>query len=189
MGSGVTGLGNGETRADALETEDDLERLYDEHKAIAYGLAFKMLGEQTAAEDVVQEAFLAAWRARGRYDAAKGGLRGWLLTIVRNRAIDRLRHDRLVPVEVLEPETADLLAGDSGDPARLGPERLWIRKALALLPEAQRRAILLAYFGGYTQAQIARRTGQPHGTVKGQLRLGLMKLATMDLATFGTMVR
>ena len=189
MGSGVAGLGNGETRADALETEDDLERLYDRHKAIAYGLAFRMLGEQTAAEDVVQEAFLAAWRARGRYDAAKGGLRGWLLTIVRNRAIDRLRHDRLVPVEVLEPETADLLAGDSGDPATLGPERLWIRKALTLLPEAQRRAILLAYFGGYTQAQIARRTGQPHGTVKGQLRLGLLKLAALDLATLSTMAR
>jgi RNA polymerase sigma-70 factor, ECF subfamily len=185
----VAGLGHDETRADALQTVEDLERLYDQHKAIAYGLAFQMLREQTAAEDVVQEAFLAAWRARSRYDFARGGLRGWLLAIVRNRAIDRLRHDRLVPLEVLEPETADLLADDSADPARLGPERLWIRKALALLPEAQRRAILLAYFGGYTQTQIARRTGQPHGTVKGQLRLGLLKLAALDLATFSTMVK
>lgn len=167
--------------AKALESVADLERLYDDHRGIAYGLAFHMLREQGAAEDVVQEAFLSVWRSRGRFDPVKGSLKGWLLAIVRNRAIDRLRHDRLTPTEELEPELTNL-EDDAGDPARLGPERLWIRSALSLLPPAQRRAILLAYFGGYTHAEIARRTGQALGTVKGQLRLALSKLSSMELA-------
>jgi RNA polymerase sigma-70 factor (ECF subfamily) len=176
-------------RGDALETVEDLEQLYDAHKGIAYGLAFQMLREQTAAEDVVQDAFLAAWRSRNQYDAGKGAFRNWLLRIVRNRAIDRLRHDRLNLVEVLEPEMGDLIADKNEDPAAIGPERLWIRDALGSLPDAQRVAINLAYFGGFTQTQIARRTGQPLGTVKGQLRLGLLKLSRMEFATFGTISR
>lgn len=176
-------------RGDALETVEDLERLYDAHKGIAYGLAFQMLRQQTAAEDVVQDAFLAAWRSRSQYDANKGGLRSWLLRIVRNRAIDRLRHDRLNLEEVLEPDTGGLIGDKNDDPAAIGPERLWIRDALRSLPDAQRVAINLAYFGGFTQTQIARRTGQPLGTVKGQLRLGLLKLSRMEFATFGTISR
>lgn len=171
-----------------LATVSDLEDLYDAHKGIAYGLAFQLLRDQGAAEDVVQEAFLAVWRSRTQYDKSKGGLRGWLLTIVRNRAIDRLRHDRLRPEASLELETTGL-SDMRSDPARLGPERLWIREALESLPEAQRIAISLAYYGGFTQTEIARRTKQPLGTVKGQLRLGLLKLSTMDLARFETMAR
>jgi RNA polymerase sigma-70 factor (ECF subfamily) len=171
-----------------LATVNDLEDLYDAQKGIAYGLAFQLLREQSAAEDVVQEAFLAAWRSRAQYDRSKGGLRGWLLTIVRNRAIDRLRHDRLRPEDSLELDSTGLSDARS-DPAYLGPERLWIREALESLPDAQRIAINLAYFGGYTQTQIARHTRQPLGTVKGQLRLGLLKLATLDLARTGTIAR
>ena len=173
---------------DQLVSVRDLENLYDAQKGIAYGLAFRMLGEQTAAEDVVQDAFLAAWRSRARFDPNRGGLRSWLLRIVRNRAIDRLRHDRLRQEEALELQSEALFA-ENMDPASLAPERLWIREALAALPDAQRIALELAYFGGFTQAQIARRTGQPLGTVKGQLRLGLLKLAGLDLARFGTMAR
>jgi RNA polymerase sigma-70 factor (ECF subfamily) len=83
----------------------------------------------------------------------------------------------------------DLIADKNEDPAAIGPERLWIRDALGSLPDAQRVAINLAYFGGFTQTQIARRTGQPLGTVKGQLRLGLLKLSRMEFATFGTISR
>ena len=172
--------------AEALQTVEDLERLYDAHKGIAYGLAFQMLRDQTAAEDVVQDAFFKAWRSRDKYDVSRGGLRNWLLTIVRNQAIDRLRQDRARAADELNPETADIIADDAADPATIGAERLWIQSALKLLPELQRKAILLAYFGGYTQTQIARQTGQPHGTVKGQLRLGLSRLAAMDLARFET---
>jgi RNA polymerase sigma-70 factor (ECF subfamily) len=174
--------------AQALQTVEDLESLYDAEKGVAYGLAFHLLRDQGAAEDIVQEAFLSAWRSRCQYSPSKGGLRVWLLTIVRNRAIDRLRHDRLRPEDTLELETGEL-SDVKNDPALLGPERLWIREALATLPDAQRLAISLAYFGGLTQAQIARRTKQPLGTVKGQLRLGLLKLSTMDLARFETMAR
>jgi len=174
--------------AQALRTVKDLEDLYDADRGIAYGLAFHLLQDQSAAEDVVQEAFLAAWRSRGQYDPSKGGLRGWLLTIVRNRAIDRLRHDRLRPEDALDLKTGEL-SDSSSDPALLGPERLWIREALGSLPDAQRLAISLAYFGGLTQTQIARRTKQPLGTVKGQLRLGLLKLSSMDLARFETIAR
>ncbi len=174
--------------AQTLQTVKDLEDLYDANKGIAYGLAFQLLRDHGAAEDIVQEAFLSVWRSRDQYDRSRGGLRGWLLTIVRNRAIDRLRHDRLRPEGTLELETDDLPDARS-DPALLGPERLWIHDALGSLPDAQRIAIKLAYFGGLTQTQIARRTKQPLGTVKGQLRLGLLKLSTMEHARFETMAK
>jgi RNA polymerase sigma-70 factor (ECF subfamily) len=167
--------------AQALQTVEDLEALYDADKGVAYGLAFHLLRDQGASEDTVQEAFLSAWRSRGQYDPSKGALRTWLLAIVRNRAIDRLRHDRLRREAALDLETGDL-SDASSDPALLSPERLWIRDALRSLPDAQRLAIKLAYYGGLTQTQIARRTRQPLGTVKGQLRLGLLKLAELDLS-------
>jgi RNA polymerase sigma-70 factor (ECF subfamily) len=173
-------------RAEALKTADDVERLYDEHAGVAYSLAFQLLRDQGAAEDVVQEAFLAAWRSRQKFDPTKGGLRSWLLTIVRNRAIDRLRHDRLRPEAPLELDLGEEV-DPTCDPGVLGPERIWMRNALKSLPRAQRTAINLAYFGGFTQAQIADYTRQPIGTVKSQLRLGLLKLAQLDLARFGTM--
>ena len=168
--------------ADALQTVEGIESLYDAYSGIAYGMALQILREQTAAEDVVQEAFLAIWRARRHYDREKGAIKSWLLTIVRNRAIDRLRHDRAGASRVVELDMAEIVGDEAADPAVLGADRLWIREALGNLPDAQRNAILLAFFGGYTCAQIAERKGLPLGTVKGQLRLGLQKLATMDPA-------
>ena len=172
-------------RADALQTIEGIERLYDAYRGFAYGLAFQILGEQTAAEDVVQDAFLAIWRARRQYDPEKGAIKSWLLTIVRNRAIDRLRHDRAGSSRVVELDMAELVGDDGADPAAMGADRLWIRDALKTLPDPQRDAILLAFFGGYTYAQIAERKGLPLGTVKGQLRLGLQKLAALDHAPSG----
>jgi RNA polymerase sigma-70 factor, ECF subfamily len=168
-----------------LQTIEGIAELYDAYRGIAYGLAFQILREQTAAEDVVQDAFLAIWRARRQYDPEKGAIKSWLLTIVRNRAIDRLRHDRAGSVRVVELNMAELVGDDGADPAAMGAERLWIREALRNLPDPQRDAILLAFFGGYTYAQIAERKGLPLGTVKGHLRLGLQKLAAMDHAPSG----
>jgi RNA polymerase sigma-70 factor, ECF subfamily len=172
-------------RANASQTIEGIEGLYDAYRGFAYGLAFQILREQTAAEDVVQDAFLTIWRAWRQYDPQKGALKSWLLTIVRNRAIDRLRHDRSGSVKVVELSMAELVGDDGADPAVMGAERLWIREALRNLPDPQRDAILLAFFGGYTCAQIAERKGMPLGTVKGQLRLGLQKLAAMDHAPSG----
>ncbi len=168
-------MGSTEILGDALQTIEGIERLYDACKGIAYGLAFQILREQMAAEDVVQEAFLSVWRSRRRYDPSKGAVKTWVLTIVRNRAIDRLRQDRS-QVNVVELETANVGLDDSADPATVEPERMWIREALQALPETQREPILLAYFGGYTHSQIAARKNLPLGTVKAQVRLGLHKL-------------
>jgi RNA polymerase sigma-70 factor, ECF subfamily len=181
-GKGLGGfrLSISEIRADALQTIEGIESLYDAYRGVAYGLAFQILREQTAAEDAVQDAFLAIWRARGRYDPSKGALKRWLLTIVRNCAIDSLRRDRAGSVRVVELDTAPVVVDEGADPAAVGPERMWIRDALMTLPGAQRDAIVLAFFGGYTHAEIAERNGLPLGTVKGQVRMGLQKLAAMD---------
>ncbi len=180
-------MGSSEISPDVLQTVDGIERLYDAYRGFAYGLAYQIMREQTAAEDVVQDAFISAWRSRRGYDPSKGSVKSWLLTIVRNRAIDRLRHDRASLGKDLELDTAYLVVGETADPASVGVDRLWIREALKELPETQREAILLAFFGGYTHAQIARRKGLPLGTVKGQLRLGLEKLNAMDLASSARM--
>ncbi len=158
---------------------DAFEAIYDRHCTIAYSLAYRICGERGAAEDVVQNAFLALWRDRGRYDPSRGQVRSWLLGIVHNSAIDRLRrsavHDRRratsegIEERLEAPERTDELVQQREQAAE-------VRLALAALPEAQRRVIELAYFSGLTQTQIATKLGQPVGTVKGRMRLGLLKL-------------
>jgi RNA polymerase sigma-70 factor, ECF subfamily len=155
------------------------ELLYDRHGGVAYSLAYRIVGKQAAAEDVVQEALLSIWRSRLRYDQTRGSVRTWILGIVHNRAIDGLRrasvHDRRrEPLEIVEerveaPERTDV------EVARREEARS-VRGALETLPTEQRQTIELAYFGGFTQSQIADLTGEPVGTVKGRMRLGLDKM-------------
>ena len=155
------------------------ELLYDRHGAAAYSLAYRIVGRQAPAEDVVQEALISIWRSRLRYDPTRGSVRTWVLGIVRNRAIDGLRrnavHDRRrEPLEVVveqqeAPERTDV------EVARREEARS-VRGALEVLPAEQRQAIELAYFGGFTQSQIAKLIDEPVGTVKGRMRLGLDKM-------------
>jgi RNA polymerase sigma-70 factor, ECF subfamily len=155
------------------------ELLYDRHGAAAFSLAYRMVGNRMMAEDISQEAFLAIWRSRLRYDQARGSVRTWVLGIVHNRAIDALRrslvHDRRrETTEGIEerheaPERTDVEA------ARREEART-VRNALDTLPEDQRRTIELAYFGGFSHSQIAELLDTPIGTVKGRMRLGLDKL-------------
>ena len=164
-------VGEGEPRA--------FELLYDRHGGAAFSLAYRMVGKRAAAEDIVQEAFLAIWRSRMRYDPGRGSVRTWVLGIVHNRGIDALRrgavHDRRRErIEGIEerheaPERTDVEA------ARREEARS-VRSALDTLPEDQRRTIELAYFGGFSHSQIAELLGEPIGTVKGRMRLGLDKL-------------
>ncbi len=162
-------------------TEGDtgaFELLYDRHRAAAYGLALRMLADQPAAEDVVQEAFLMVWRQSASYGASRGTVRAWLLSIVHHRAIDHLRRRALREDRQEDIEEA-ILPADSADTwelARQNVEGQQVREALQQLPPDQRRSILLAYFGGYTQDEIARKLGVPLGTVKGRLRIGLQKM-------------
>jgi RNA polymerase sigma-70 factor (ECF subfamily) len=153
-----------------------LEALYEEYHRQALGLALRVLGNMGEAEEVVQEAFLAAWRAGHTYDPARGSTRTWLLTLVRNRAIDVVRARQRRPVQPLD-ETLD--PPDSADvplQAALNVDAARVAEALHRLPEEQRAAIELAYSSGLSHTEIAARLGVPVGTVKGRIRLGLDRL-------------
>ena len=157
---------------------DALEELYDRYRTMAYSIALRVTGDATLAEDVLQDAFLGAWRHAGRYVEGRGSVKTWLLAIVHHRAIDAIRRRR--PTTTL-PEREDvpppaLTAPDVWGEVAAGLDADTIRGALAALPEAQREAIELAYFGGLTQQEVAARTGAPLGTVKGRMRLGLLAM-------------
>ena len=156
-----------------------LEALYDRYHAVAYALALRITAETGLAEDVVQDSFLGVWRNAARYAEFKGSVRGWLLAIVRHRAIDALRRrragvalgddaDAALPIALAIPDPWPEVAG------RLEAEQ--VRRALTSLPPAQREVIELAYFEGLTQREIADRTNAPLGTVKSRMRLGLLGL-------------
>ena len=169
-------------RAARIEREP-FEVLYDRHSASAFSLARHMLGPAQA-EDAVQEAFLALWRSASTFDPAKGSVRSWLLGMVRNRSIDFLRtlgvHERRrVAFEGLEER---LTTHEELEPDLVRREEAGIvRTALAALPRDQRRVLELAYFGGWTQNEIADLLDVPLGTVKGRTRLGLARLkAALD---------
>src|SRR5436309_10497491 len=155
------------------------EVLYDRHSGAAFSVAYRMVGTRSTAEEVVQEAFLAFWRANARYDRARGSVRTWILGIVHNRAIDALRrgtvHDRRrAGDEGLE----ERLAGAERTEAEVArrDEAREVRSALDTLPAEQLRVIELAYFGGFSQSEIAAMLETPVGTVKGRMRLGLAKM-------------
>jgi RNA polymerase sigma-70 factor, ECF subfamily len=156
------------------------EVFYDRHAAVAYSLAYRIVGERAAAEDVTQEAFVSIWRSGARYDPARGSVRSWTLGIVRNRAIDllRSRSGRAPKLSfddeaVLEQRPAD----DRTDVEALRRETAReVRGALDGLPGEQSKVIELAYFGGFSQSEIANMLGLPLGTVKGRMRLGLEKI-------------
>jgi RNA polymerase sigma-70 factor (ECF subfamily) len=155
-----------------------LEELYDRYKTMAYSIAFRITNDATLAEDVVQDAFLGAWRNAARYVEGKGSVKTWLLSIVHHRAIDAVRRRR---------PTTDLPDTESASPAQLQLPDVWaevsasldadtVKGALATLSDLQREAIELAYFGGLTQQEIAERTQTPLGTVKSRMRLGLLAM-------------
>jgi RNA polymerase sigma-70 factor (ECF subfamily) len=152
--------------------------LYDRHGRMAFGLAYRTLGEAGAAEEAVQDAFLRLWRRAGTFDPARGAGRSWLLTIVHHCAIDLHRRRAGQPSVVAGlDEIVERQAGSdawSDVVERLDGER--VRAAVATLPGEQRRAVELAFFDGLTHREIAERDGLPLGTVKGRLRLGLRRL-------------
>ena len=162
-----------------------LDRLYEHYGVMAFSIAYRITGDRAAAEDVVQDAFLGAWRNASRYVDARGTVRTWLLSIVHHRAIDAVRRRRptteLPESEANLPES--LTVPDTWSDVELRIDRAAVQVALTRISDVQREAIELAYFGGLTQAEIAERTGVPLGTVKGRLRLGLEGLRAAMLAT------
>ena len=155
-----------------------LGELYDRYASIALATAQRVVGGRDEAEDVVHDAFVAVWRKIDRFDAERGALRGWLMTIVRNRAIDRVRARRAT-LDVDDADERSLLRtgpNPTSDDALRRAAAGDLRTALAELPEEQRRAVELAYFEGYTYREVAEMTGVPAGTANGRLRLALAKL-------------
>ncbi len=153
--------------------ESAMSDLYDRYSGVVYGVALRVLGSTTAAEDVLQEVFLQLWRNPQAFDADRGRLAPWLAVIARNRAIDVLRKRPMeedideLPISTgvnLEDEASERIAIDK------------IRGVLAQLPAEQRKALEMAYFEGLTHTEIASKTGEPLGTVKTRIRYGLLAL-------------
>jgi RNA polymerase sigma-70 factor (ECF subfamily) len=158
--------------------EGALATFYDRWSDRVYSLAVHLLRDARDAEDIVEETFWQAWRNAARYDAMRGTVGTWLLTICRSRALDRIRARRRQPEDAPLDDAASL-ESSSPDPgaAMISNEtgRL-VRAALAELPAEQRQAVELAYFRGLSQTEIAEKTGQPLGTVKTRVRLAMVKL-------------
>jgi len=155
--------------------------LYDRYSTPAFRLAYQLLGERGAAEDVVQEVFLAIWRRASGFDAERGNVQAWLLTSVRHAAISRLRgkHGR-ARLDVSIDALAGFATNDDPQAAVEASERRAIvRRGLGTLPQAQREAIELAYFAELTCEEIAARTAVALGTTKGRLRLARSRLRTL----------
>ena len=164
-----------------------LDQLYEQYGAMAFSIALRITGDRSAAEDVVQEAFLGAWRNAARYFDGRGSVRTWLLSIVHHRAIDAIRRRRPT-VELPEAEAplpASLTLPDTWSEVASRLDRDAVQAALTRISDVQRETIELAYFGGLTQTEIADRTGVPLGTVKGRLRLGLQGLRAAMLVPGG----
>jgi len=155
--------------------------LYDRFRRPAFALARRVLGDDTLAEDVLQDVFLGIWRDPGAFDGSRGSVASWLLAMVHHKAVDAVRREeshrrRLARAEedlALTTPTQDT------DVAEAAFERVVagrVRAALHALPEAQREALTLAYYGGYTQREVAAITDTPLGTVKTRMLAGMRRL-------------
>ena len=161
----------------ARRDEAALASLYDRYRVILFGLLVRILGSREEAEDILQDVFIQVWRRAADFDAARGKPFTWLVTLTRSRAIDRLRQlharERLATASAQEapPE-----ASDAVQDAYNSEQREIVAGALRQLPEEQRQTLVLAYFEGLTQTEIASRLNTPLGTIKTRMRAGMMKL-------------
>jgi RNA polymerase sigma-70 factor (ECF subfamily) len=169
-----------------------LRALYDRHSSLVFGLGLRILKDQAEAEDLAQDVFLHLWRRADLFDAQRGAFLGWLVSLTRNRAIDRLRARRTkeTKTEAYEVERlADVpsKALDPNETAYAGELRNAVARALGVLPEAQRTALELAYFGGLSHSEIAEELETPLGTVKARIRQGMLRMRDLlgDFAAAG----
>jgi RNA polymerase sigma factor (sigma-70 family) len=152
-----------------------LAELYDRFGHVAYGLAHRIVRDPALAEDAVQEAFLTIWRSASRFVPERAKARTWILTLVHRRAVDVVRREqprRAEPIELAPPASADV----TEDEAWLRLQRARVQDALRRLPDQQREALELAYYGGFTQSELAERLGEPLGTIKSRMFAGLARL-------------
>jgi RNA polymerase sigma-70 factor (ECF subfamily) len=175
-GALVRRLSDGDTTA--------LEALYDRYARPAFALSRRITGDQVFAEEVVQEVFLALWKDPAKYDPLRGGFPSWLLAATHHKAVDAVRREQTVRSRRASlAEEADYYTAASSadmppveDAAWAGLRGERVRQALSTLPAPQREALVLAYYAGYTQSEIAARTGTPLGTVKTRMLAGMRRL-------------
>jgi len=160
-----------------VSRSDDLAlaELYDRVGGIAYGLAYRVLRDESLAQDAVQEAFLGLWRSAGTFVPERAKASTWILTLVHRRAVDLVRREQRRRTEPIE-SAPEPFEGSAEDAAGLRLQRERVQSALAELPDQQREAIELAYYGGYSQSELAERLGQPLGTIKSRMFAGLTRL-------------
>ena len=164
-----------------VRDRDAFDELYRRYAGAAYGVALRVTAQDLIAQEVVQEAFLAVWRAPEAFDPARGTFRTFFLSLVHHRAVDAVRREerlrrRSERVSNLEPVLGEDVAEDVVEDAYLGGRRKEVREALGTLPADQRRVLELAYFGGKTQVVIAEELGIPVGTVKTRTLAAMRKL-------------
>ena len=156
-----------------------LEALYERYGRAAYSLARRILTDATLAQDVVQEVFLSLWRDARRFDAGRGTVATYLLSMTHHRAVDVVRREENLRRWRTSDEGLELEPDPKArveDEVEVSERRAEVRAALAELPAAQREALLLAYFGGYTQREVAALVGVPLGTVKTRMAAGMRKM-------------
>ena len=189
-GSTPSSAGTGDGAYDGLDdralvarvTEGDggaLEALYGRYGRACYGLARRILTDEQLAQDAVQEVFLTVWRDASRFDATRGGFSTWLLSMTHHKAVDSVRREenlrkRRTTADTLETRESDAPKVEDAVWSLLRRER--VREVLGTLPEPQREALTLAYFGGYTQREISGLTGTPLGTVKTRMLAGMRRM-------------
>jgi RNA polymerase sigma-70 factor, ECF subfamily len=159
----------------ARSEQSALAELYDRYGRTAYGLALRILRDQALAEDAVQDAFLTIWRTASRFMPERGKASTWILTLVHRRAVDAVRREQRRRADPLERAAEPAVEGAEDD-AFLRLQRERVQAALRHLPDAQREALELAYYGGFSQSELAERLGQPLGTIKSRMFGGLSRM-------------
>jgi RNA polymerase sigma-70 factor (ECF subfamily) len=165
-------------RARVVAGDDQaLREVYDQYASFVYGVAVRVIGDPRAAEDVSQDVFVGFWERPAAFDPARGSLRTWLGTLTHRRAVDHVRREEARRRRAEREASRTVTAPDVEEMATalLTAER--VRAALDVLPDEQRRAVQLAYFGGKTYRQVAETLGIPEGTAKSRLRLALRRIA------------
>jgi RNA polymerase sigma factor (sigma-70 family) len=160
----------------ASSDEQALAELYDRFGRVAYGLALRILRDEALAQDAVQEAFLGVWRSAERYLPERAKASTWILTLVHRRAVDLVRREDRRRGEPLDDAAEPVALSTVEGEATLGFQRRVVQEALKGLPADQREALELAYYGGLTQSELAERLGQPLGTIKSRMFMGLARL-------------
>ena len=160
----------------ARSEESALAELFDRYGRTAYGLALRILRDQALAEDAVQETFLAVWRTASRFVPEKGKASTWILTLAHRRAVDIVRREQRRRTETLDHAPEPAVEGTIDEDAWLRLRRERVQETLRHLPDAQREALELAYYGGLSQSELAERLGQPLGTIKSRMFTGLSRM-------------